>query len=148
MKRSPFASARSGIALGTLGFFIGTLVWVATPLGAVPQDAQAQDSGADRKRDSIRQNEGDTSFYFAMTTPARGPTARGDKDAVARFAVTQPIGALTALPATGDPVRGTFSPVAPWPLVGLHAVLTADGRVLSYGTKTNGIQTGYYVYDL
>lgn len=157
MKRSPFASARSGIALGSLAI-LGTLVWAAAPLvpagdsaagqGVAPQDAAEQDSGADRKRDSIRQNEGDTSFYFAMTTPARGPTARGDKDAVARFAVTQPIGALTALPATGDPVRGTFSPVAPWPLVGLHAVLTADGRVLSYGTKTNGVQTGYYVYDV
>ena len=159
MKRSPFASARSGIALGTLAVFIGTLVWAATPLAPsdvgvagpgseVPQGAQAQDSWAERKHDSIRQNEGDTSFYFAMTTPARGPISHGDKDAVAGFAVTQPIGALTALPVSGDPVRGTFSPVAPWPLVGLHAVLTADGRVLSYGTKTNGIQTGYYVYDL
>ncbi|MDR7135334.1 hypothetical protein J2X06_002543 [Lysobacter niastensis] len=158
MKSSSIASARSGIALGTLAAFIGTLVWAATPL-APPADSAtetgggaaqgaARDSWAERKRDSIRQNEGDTSFYFAMTTPARGPISHGDQDAVAGFAVTQPIGALTALPVSGDPVRGTFSPVGSWPLVGLHAVLTADGRVLSYGTKTNGIQTGYYVYDL
>jgi hypothetical protein len=149
---------RSG-TLGALVILIGTLAWAATSLapsedggaGSEPADPKAaatSDSWAERKRDSIGQNEGDTSFYFAMTTPARGPTVRGNKDAVASFALSQPVGALTALPATGDPVRGTFSPVAPWPLVGIHAVLTADGRVLSYGTKTNGIQTGYYVYDL
>ncbi|HEY5780352.1 MAG TPA: galactose oxidase-like domain-containing protein [Lysobacter sp.] len=83
-----------------------------------------------------------------MTTPARGKTVGGNKDALARFALTRPIGALTALPASGDPVRGTFSPVIPWPLVGIHAVLTADGRVLSYGTKTSGLQTAYFVYDV
>jgi hypothetical protein len=158
MKRSSFAPPRFSVALGILTALVGTLVWAAamappdsmTSVSGVTNQvaASTQDSWAERKRDSIRQNEGDTSFYFAMTTPARGPTMKGDKDAISRFAVTQPVGALTALPVSGDPTRGTFSPVAPWPLVGIHAVLTADGRVLSYGTKTNGIQTGYYVYDV
>ncbi|MBF6025004.1 galactose oxidase-like domain-containing protein [Lysobacter niastensis] len=157
MKRTYLVSARSGVAVGALAAAIGSLVWAATSLNPSEPDSTATaaaekapdaDTWAEQKRDSIRQNEGDTSFYYAMTTPSRGKVARGDTDAVARFALSQPIGALTALPATGDPVRGTFSPVIPWPLVGIHSVLTADGRVLSYGTKTNGIQTGYYVYDL
>jgi hypothetical protein len=144
------ASSRPGIAVGMLSVLIGTLIGAAT---MSPGDAGAQAAGqggnsVDGLRDAIRLNHGDRSFYDAMTTPARGKTVGGNKDAVARFALSRPIGALTALPANGDPVRGTFSPVIPWPLVGIHAVLTADGRVLSYGTKTSGLQTAYFVYDV
>ena len=35
-----------------------------------------------------------------------------------------------------------------WPLIPLHAVLTPDGRVLTYGTKGDGTQTGFFVYDV
>ncbi|MFC5577041.1 galactose oxidase-like domain-containing protein [Lysobacter niabensis] len=73
---------------------------------------------------------------------------RGDAGAVEAFSTARPIGALTALPAQGDPGKGTFSPVVDWPLVGIHAVLTPDGRVLSYGTTVTGARTGYYVYDV
>src|SRR5262249_32892862 len=36
----------------------------------------------------------------------------------------------------------------PWPLIPLHEVLMPDGRVLSYGTKPDGTQTGYFFYDI
>ncbi|WP_457095288.1 galactose oxidase-like domain-containing protein [Lysobacter sp. P5_B9] len=72
----------------------------------------------------------------------------GDEAAVSEFATTQPIGALSALPSSGDPVKGSFSPVINWPLVGIHAVLTPDGRVLSYGTSATGARTGYFIYDV
>ncbi len=35
-----------------------------------------------------------------------------------------------------------------WPLIAIHAVLTPDGRVLNYGTKADGTQTGYFIYDI
>lgn len=35
-----------------------------------------------------------------------------------------------------------------WPLIPIHAVLLGDGRVLTYGTKGNGQQTGYFIYDV
>jgi len=35
-----------------------------------------------------------------------------------------------------------------WPLVPLHAALTPDGRVLSYGTDGAGTATGYFIYDV
>jgi hypothetical protein len=35
-----------------------------------------------------------------------------------------------------------------WPLIPIHAALTPDGRVLSYGTKGDGQQTGYFIYDV
>lgn len=44
--------------------------------------------------------------------------------------------------------KGMWGPVKSWPLIPLHAVLLADGRVLSYGTKGNGQQTGYFIYDV
>ena len=53
-----------------------------------------------------------------------------------------------AVPLYGDPVKGSYSAVVPWPLIGIHAVLTPDGRVLSYGSDRNGIQTGKFVYDI
>jgi hypothetical protein len=30
----------------------------------------------------------------------------------------------------------------------VHAALTPDGRVLTYGTKGDGQQTGYFIYDV
>ena len=47
-----------------------------------------------------------------------------------------------------DNVRGAWSQPFNWPLIAAHAVLTPDGRVLSYGTDGNGIQTGYFIYDI
>ena len=43
-------------------------------------------------------------------------------------------------------VRGQFGPVQPWPVIPVHAVLTADGRVLSYGTDGSGRQTAIFQY--
>lgn len=43
-------------------------------------------------------------------------------------------------------VRGQFGPVQPWPVIPVHAVLTADGRVLSYGTRESGQQTAFFQY--
>jgi len=53
-------------------------------------------------------------------------------------------GAATA----GPNADGIWSPVASWPLISVHAALTPDGRVLTYGTKANGQQTGYFIYDV
>ncbi|HEV8443412.1 MAG TPA: galactose oxidase-like domain-containing protein, partial [Steroidobacteraceae bacterium] len=47
-----------------------------------------------------------------------------------------------------DNVHGAWSPPFPWPLIAAHAVLTPDGRVLTYGTDGNGIQTGLFIYDI
>src|SRR6476620_3895319 len=48
----------------------------------------------------------------------------------------------------GPKESGTFSPVISWPLIPLHMVLMPDGRVLSFGTKADGTQTGYFIYDV
>ena len=51
--------------------------------------------------------------------------------------------------ATAAPnVTGAWSPVTPWPLIPLHMVLMPDGRVLSFGTKADGTQTGSFIYDV
>jgi len=51
--------------------------------------------------------------------------------------------------ATAAPnVTGAWSTVIPWPLIPLHMVLMPDGRVLSFGTKADGTQTGNFIYDV
>ncbi len=45
-------------------------------------------------------------------------------------------------------VDGVWSDVADWPLIAVHAALTPDGRVLTYGTDGAGKQTGYFIYDI
>lgn len=45
-------------------------------------------------------------------------------------------------------VDGVWSPLTPWPLIAVHAVMTPDGRVLTYGTKSDGTQTGFFIYDV
>jgi YVTN family beta-propeller protein len=60
--------------------------------------------------------------------------------------------AAAGLPLTGASaqpnVDGAWSPLADWPLIAVHAVMTPDGRVLTYGTKADGTQTGFFIYDV
>ncbi len=44
--------------------------------------------------------------------------------------------------------KGMFSPVYAWPLIPLHTVLLPDGRLMTYGTKADGTQTGNFIYDV
>ena len=58
---------------------------------------------------------------------------------------------LSALPVSvpaDAATKGVFGPVINFPLIPLHAVLMPDGRVLSYGSKGDGTQTGYFIYDV
>ena len=43
---------------------------------------------------------------------------------------------------------GSWSAVMPWPLIGLHAALLPDGRVLTFGTDETGEQGAYKFYDI
>ena len=45
-------------------------------------------------------------------------------------------------------VGGKWSPVFKWPLIAIHSALTADGRVMTYGTDENGAQGGQFIYDI
>jgi YVTN family beta-propeller protein len=58
-------------------------------------------------------------------------------------------GALAgSVPATANNVSGAWSPVKPWPLIAVHAVLMPDGRILSYGSTSTGQQTAIFIYDV
>lgn len=60
-------------------------------------------------------------------------------------------GVLALAPAQGAHaahVDGAWSEVHDWPLIAIHAALTPDGRVLTYGTTGTGQQTGYFIYDI
>src|SRR5262245_15697947 len=64
------------------------------------------------------------------------------------FAMIAAAGAL-AFPAAAQPnLDGLWSPVYNWPLISVHAAMTPEGRVLTYGTKADGQQTGFFIYDL
>ncbi len=41
-----------------------------------------------------------------------------------------------------------YSDVVPWPIVGIHSLLTPDGKVLTFGTNTSGVQSGELYYDV
>ena len=43
---------------------------------------------------------------------------------------------------------GTWSLLRNWPLIAIHGAVTPDGRVLSYGTRGDGKQTGFFIYDI
>lgn len=44
--------------------------------------------------------------------------------------------------------KGTFGPVVNWPLIPMHVVVLPDGRVMSYGSDSKGVQTGQFIYDV
>jgi hypothetical protein len=60
-----------------------------------------------------------------------------------------------AAPADGIPNggplahrQGVFGPPITWPIIGLHAVLLPDGRVMTYGTDELGQQGAQLIYDV
>ncbi len=58
----------------------------------------------------------------------------------------------TATPAAAAPIdldeNGRWGPVEAWPMVGIHAALDRNGRVVTYGTNPDGTQTGRFIYDI
>ena len=75
---------------------------------------------------------------------ARVCLARGLRRAVLGAAALFAVADLAA----ADNVGGGWSPLMDWTLVPLHEVLLPDGRLLSYGTKTDGTQTGLFNYEI
>ena len=147
MSNTPSPARRRGATA------IASLLASAAVLGAMlASDSRAPVVIDGRERDVALARaaaSGDPLILAAIETRADANTVfGGDPHALAGFETVRPAGALTALPATGDPVRGSFSPVVDWPLVGIHAALTPDGRVLTYGTTTTGVRTGFFVYDV
>ena len=71
------------------------------------------------------------------------PIDRGDPAASLRSSASR----------TGDPAyrkTGSWSPAMTWPQVPIHASLTPDGRVMTFGTDAGGnqgAQFGYSVWD-
>jgi YVTN family beta-propeller protein len=93
-----------------------------------------------------------TAFFPGAATVAarsvRVPEVRSIHASLMRvlFAAVLLLAAL--LNARADNTVGAWDPPANWPLIAVHAVLTPDGRVLTYGTDGNGQQTGFFIYDI
>lgn len=66
------------------------------------------------------------------------------------FASTPLTAPRADVPAGGSEAAtmGVFGEPIPWTIIGLHAMLLPDGRVLSYGTNERGQQTGEFNYDI
>jgi hypothetical protein len=128
----------------------GLMTWAAVDVGGDPRMHEIEATRQARDWNKVlAAASGDPLILAAIQTRANeNRVMHGDAEALAVFQTTRPVGALTALPAQGDPVKGTFSPVVDWPLVGIHAVLTPDGRVLTYGSTSTGARTGYFIYDV
>ena len=43
---------------------------------------------------------------------------------------------------------GSWGELKDWPLIGLHAIVTQDGKVMTFGTDSQGMQSGAFIYDL
>ncbi len=54
-----------------------------------------------------------------------------------------------AVTLADNAVGGWLSPPGNnWPMIPIHATLTPDGRVVTYGSQSNGKQSGYFIYDV
>lgn len=126
--------AAAGISHGRARAALGIVAILgATTVGPSPSAPRA--AAVPPPPAPFSSNGRDDGFAIAMSR-AHGPVF--DEAAVTSAAV----------PATGDPVRGTFGGQVAWPIIPIHAVLLPDGRVLTYGSDRSGAQTGMYDYDV
>jgi YVTN family beta-propeller protein len=72
------------------------------------------------------------------------PTAEPESTNKRAAALFTPTGTI---PADAS-VKGMWGPVTAWPLIPVHTVVMPDGRLMTYGTRTSGQQTGFFVYDV
>jgi YVTN family beta-propeller protein len=94
--------------------------------------------------------DGTTPVSSASSAANSTATAADPSDAAAaadgrKRALALPAG--TTIPVDAH-TKGMFGPLQNWPLIPIHAVLTPDGRVMTYGTKTDGTQTGFFTYNV
>ena len=127
-----FSHSRARAALGA-----GAIVAVSIIVPSAVSPKVTANPGPPTPFDS---NGFDNSFAIAQSRQ-QGPVIDGSAPA-ARMA------AAAAVPALGDPVKGTFGAQVAWPIMPIHAVLLPDGRVMSYGTEPDGSQTAFYRYDV
>src|SRR5918995_281503 len=74
--------------------------------------------------------------------------ARAIARAVRALSLSVAVAAGAPSGAGADNGVGAWSPLQPWPLIPIHAVILKDGRVLTFGTDALGQQTGRFVYDV
>ena len=43
---------------------------------------------------------------------------------------------------------GSWSAVFAWPIIGIHCIMTPDGKILTYGTDQTGLQSGLHILDV
>ena len=79
--------------------------------------------------------------------PRLGVSAARSAFFAAALLIAANAGTQSEIPPDAN-VKGMWSPVAPWPVIGIHAVLLPGGRVMTYGTDTAGRQTGFFTYDV
>jgi len=86
-----------------------------------------------------------------LSNAARAPTDRVEKTprGLTWLAFTC-LALVASRPVAANDVVGAWlsPPDNNWPLISVHAALTPDGRVLTYGTDGAGKQTGYFIYDV
>ena len=99
------------------------------PVAALLISCGGGDSSEDRSGPPSAQRSGDASSGSAKRMK------------VAEFVPPNPI------PPAAN-VDGMWSPVYPWPLISVHSALLPDGRVMTYGSNLNGLQTGHAKYDI
>lgn len=92
-----------------------------------------------------------SSLALLLNACGGGSSSSSGPDSQAAGAEQPTRKALAAVPPnipTDAGTKGMWSDLKPWPLVAVHAALLPDGRVLSYGSKNDGQQTGSDRLDL
>ena len=44
--------------------------------------------------------------------------------------------------------QGKWEGLKDWPLIGIHSIVTQDGKVLTFGTDARGMQGAQFIYDV
>ncbi len=109
--------------------------------------SQAEAKPLERNRSAERSIQSD--LAPGLTLNPRHSRSRALCAAVAFLLVLGTIGLAT--PASAAPELdqgGEWGPVEDWPLMAIHAALDKNGRVVTYGTNGDGLQTGRFYYDV
>lgn len=121
------------------------------PANGATSDNAAADGGRGLTADEVREREQNAELARIRdmeTDTPNVPKQGAEAPEIADIAKAEAMLARAAALPPEAGTRGSWSAPITWPIIGIHAVLAPNGKVMTYGTNQAGAQGAQMLYDV